>query len=83
MMDDPRLKAAIDTHQAGNLEEAARLYSEVLRTDPKNFGALYLLGFLHLQVRDFERASDSWTRPLPSIRWRWMRSTIAAVSCWS
>jgi len=56
MMDDPRLKAAIDSHQAGNLGEAARLYSEVLRTDPKNFGALYLLGFLHIQGRDFERA---------------------------
>ena len=56
MMDDQRLKAAIDSHQAGNHEEAARLYSEVLRTDPKNFGALYLLGFLKVQCRDFEQA---------------------------
>ena len=53
MIDDARLKTALDSHQGGNLAEAMRLYSEVLRSDPKNFDALYLLGFAHLQRRDF------------------------------
>jgi thioredoxin-like negative regulator of GroEL len=55
-MNDPRLQAALQSHQAGNLVEAARLYSDILRSDPKNFDALYLLGFVHLQHRDFAQA---------------------------
>ena len=56
MMNDSRLKAAVTSHQAGDLAEAARLYADVLRADPQNFDALYLLGFIHLQRRDFGQA---------------------------
>jgi predicted O-linked N-acetylglucosamine transferase (SPINDLY family) len=55
-MSDPRLQAALQSHQVGNLAEASRLYEEVLRSDPENGAALYLLGYVHLQGGDFARA---------------------------
>ena len=55
-MNDPRLQAALGLHQSGNLPEAARIYGEVLRSEPENFDALYLLGHVHSQNRDFVQA---------------------------
>ena len=49
-MNDALLAQALRSHQAGNLGEAARLYSAVLQTNPRNFQALYLLGFIHSQI---------------------------------
>jgi predicted O-linked N-acetylglucosamine transferase (SPINDLY family) len=55
-MSDHILQNAWRLHQAGNLNEAARLYQEVLRANPKNFNALQLLGFVHFQRGEFENA---------------------------
>ena len=55
-MSDPRLQDAFGLHQSGNLDDAARLYGEVLGADRKNFDALYLLGYLHLQRGENETA---------------------------
>jgi len=52
-MNDAILKSAWHAHHAGNLNEAARLYGEVLRTNPNNFDALYSLGFVYLQSGRF------------------------------
>jgi len=52
-MIDPRLQAALKLHQSGDLAKASQLYSDVLQAEPKNFDALYLLGFLHLQRGEF------------------------------
>ena len=52
-MNDQILQNAWRLHQAGNLNEAARLYQEVLRTNPKNFHALQLLGYIHFQRGEF------------------------------
>src|SRR5882672_7474878 len=55
-MNDGMLENAWRLHQAGNLLEAARLYHEVLRADPKHFHALQLLGFVHFQRGEFKDA---------------------------
>ena len=52
-MSDQILQNAWRLHQAGNLHEAARLYQEVLRTNPRNFNALQLLGYVHFQRGEF------------------------------
>ena len=56
-MNDALLADAVRSHQAGNLSEAARLYSAVLQMSPRNFQALYLLGFVHFQQGRFEDAA--------------------------
>ena len=56
-MNDALLANALRQHQAGNLAEAARLYATVLRASPRNFQALYLLGFVHSQQGLFEEAA--------------------------
>ena len=55
-MNDALLASALRQHQAGNLAEAARLYSAVLQGAPRNFQALYLLGFIQFQQGRFEDA---------------------------
>jgi predicted O-linked N-acetylglucosamine transferase (SPINDLY family) len=42
--------------QAGKLPEAGAIYTEILRIDPQNFDALYLLGFVNLQRGQFAEA---------------------------
>jgi protein O-GlcNAc transferase len=55
-MNEALLAQAVRSHQAGNLGEAARLYSAVLQTTPRNFQALYLLGFIHFQIGQYTDA---------------------------
>jgi protein O-GlcNAc transferase len=55
-MSDTLLRDAFQLHQAGRLADAARLYSQVLKTEPKRFDALYLLGLTHLQRGGFAEA---------------------------
>ncbi len=55
-MRDGLLRSAYSLHRAGNFAEAARLYSELLRTDPEHYDAMYLLGFAQLQAERFEEA---------------------------
>ena len=55
-MNDPLLQVAWRAHQSGDLAEAARLYGEILRHDPRHFDALYGLGVLHYARGDFAEA---------------------------
>src|SRR5207302_3342730 len=55
-MSEALLREALQLHQAGNLAEAARLYGEVVRANPRHFGALCLLAFAHIQSRRLEEA---------------------------
>ena len=50
------LQKAWRAQEAGNLAEAARLYGEVLRADPRQFDALLSLGFVYFQTARFEEA---------------------------
>jgi predicted O-linked N-acetylglucosamine transferase (SPINDLY family) len=53
---DSPLKIAYGLHRAGDHAQAAHLYDEILRSEPKNGEALYLYGFLHFQRGDYGEA---------------------------
>ncbi len=55
-MNDAVLRSAFQHHQAGNAAEAARLYGEVLRSDPAQPDALCMLGLLRAQQGDAAEA---------------------------
>jgi predicted O-linked N-acetylglucosamine transferase (SPINDLY family) len=55
-MNDSVLRNAMRAHQAGNFNEATRLYGEVLRADPLNFQALYAMGAIYYEATRFEDA---------------------------
>lgn len=52
------LGRAISCHQADNLDEAERLYREILRGHPDHADATHLLGVVLFQRGDYERAED-------------------------
>jgi Flp pilus assembly protein TadD len=45
----PPLAVAVQQHQAGNLEQAERLYRQILQADPQHVDALHLLGIIACQ----------------------------------
>ena len=55
-MSDTLLYEAQTAQQTGRLGEAARLYHELLRTNPRHFEALYALGQLYFQSGQHEQA---------------------------
>ena len=56
------LQQALQLHQQGQLVKAAQLYERVLASEPRNAQALYLLGTVALQNRQFDRATELLTR---------------------
>ena len=64
-MNELLLRNAYSLHQAGDLNEAARLYGEILRNDPQQLDALSMLGLLHGQRGEFadaQRIADAATQ---------------------
>src|SRR4051812_9458925 len=59
---DPALQQAIRFHQAGQLEQAAGIYRDILGCAPTHLEALQLLGVLELQRGRFEHAIESLRR---------------------
>ena len=55
---------AVRAHEAGDLQQAGRLYMEVLRHDPHHANALYMFGRAHLQTGQFERAAMLFDKAL-------------------
>ena len=55
-MIDPLMRNAASLHQAGRLPEAAQLYQQVLRGNPRDADAIYALGIIHLQSGRLEEA---------------------------
>ena len=49
------LQTALKHHQAGRLEDARKLYEQILRAQPKNHDALHLLGLVVAATGDTER----------------------------
>ena len=43
------LREADELHQAGRLAEAARIYEAILKDQPRQFDALFLLGWVRLR----------------------------------
>ena len=55
-MSDALLQNAWRLHQAGKFLEAANLYADILRGNPRNFDALYQLAMIYLASRKFADA---------------------------
>ena len=53
-MNNDSIQGARRANQIGNRPEAARLCREILRLNPRDFDALYLLGYLHSQAGQLE-----------------------------
>jgi len=56
-MTEVLLRNAYRAHERGNRNEAARLCREILRQDPRNFNALYLLSFVLSQSGQLNEAA--------------------------
>jgi len=52
-MNEALLQSAARFHESGNLMEAARLYSDIIRANPRHFDALHRLGLIHFQMGRF------------------------------
>jgi protein O-GlcNAc transferase len=55
---DAGLQNALRLRQAGRFAEAAEIYSEILRGDPKHFEALHALGIVRYQCGQLEHAEQ-------------------------
>jgi predicted O-linked N-acetylglucosamine transferase (SPINDLY family) len=55
-MSDPRLQNAMQLRRAGRLADAARIYDDILATEPRNFEALHSLGIIRYQSGQIEDA---------------------------
>ena len=73
-MNDALLRAAHQAHQAGRMEEAARLYSDILKSNPGNLEALYSLAQLRFRTGhlvDAERLAGEAARREPRFAEAW------------
>lgn len=61
---NPMLANYLARHEAGDLEGAERGYLDVLRSDPGDATALYLLGTLNAQQKNYSAAIDLLQRSL-------------------
>jgi predicted O-linked N-acetylglucosamine transferase (SPINDLY family) len=55
------LTIGIDLHQKGKLDEAEIIYQSILKTEPRHFDALHLLGVLATQRNQYGKAIDQIT----------------------
>jgi len=55
-MAHPLMRSAASLHQAGRFDEAAQLYQQILRGNPRDLDAIYALGIIHLQSGRLEEA---------------------------
>jgi tetratricopeptide (TPR) repeat protein len=54
----PKFRRARRVHERGELDEAERLYTDILRRNPRHFDALHLLGMLNYQRGRLDAARD-------------------------
>lgn len=55
-MNDEQFLKAVDLHKSGKLDQAKKLYEQVLRGDQKNFQIHLLLGILNIQDKNYKQA---------------------------
>jgi protein O-GlcNAc transferase len=63
-MSNGAIQKAFGVHRAGKLDEAAKLYGEILRDEPSQVDALYLLGSVHFQRGQLTEALACFDRAL-------------------
>ena len=54
-MNDEQFLKAVDLHKSGKLDQAKKLYEQVLRSDQKNFQIHLLLGILNIQDKNYKQ----------------------------
>lgn len=61
-MQDPRsqFQHALSLHQRGQIGEAEQIYKTILRTQPKYFDAIFALGIVYLQRKEFRAAEKQF-----------------------
>jgi tetratricopeptide (TPR) repeat protein len=59
-----KIESALTYHSAGNLQQAERLYQEILMAHPDNAAALHLLGVIHYQTGNYTLAVELITKSL-------------------
>lgn len=59
-----RISHAITLYRQGMLNEAEKIYHEILSVDPTHIDALHLAGLLHAQRGDYLRAIDFYNKTL-------------------
>ena len=52
MGSDARVDQAMELHQSGKLDEAAQLYEQVIKDNPKDLNGLHLLALVRMQMGD-------------------------------
>jgi protein O-GlcNAc transferase len=55
---DETLRAAVDLHRAGNIEQAASIYRQILEANPRHAPTLHLLGTANFQVGQYQLAIE-------------------------
>lgn len=55
---------ALHLHQSGRLDEAERLYGQVVAANPRHFDALNLLGLVAMQTKRDEKAAELFSRAI-------------------
>jgi tetratricopeptide (TPR) repeat protein len=58
------VETALAHHQAGRLAQAEQIYRQVLQADPRNAGAMHLLGLIAIQVGRYDAAVEQITRAI-------------------
>jgi Flp pilus assembly protein TadD len=53
---DQAISAGAELHRRGLLDDAERLYAGILKLAPRHFDAMHLLGVIHQQRGDSEKA---------------------------
>jgi len=60
----PQLQIALAHHQAGKLQDAERIYQQILQQEPHNIHILQLLGQLYYQTGQLEQAGSYYSQAL-------------------
>jgi len=88
------LDQAVAYHRAGQLDQAERLYQQILQADPQHADALHLLGVVSSQSGKYAAAIDYITRAIGvnprvaafhsnlGIAYRELKRLDDAVACW-
>jgi tetratricopeptide (TPR) repeat protein len=57
-----QLTKAIDAFNKKDFDESEKICAEILKKDPNHADTLNLVGSLHVETRDFEKARESYTK---------------------
>lgn len=58
------LQSAIDQHSSGNIDDARKLYEEVLRQSPDNYDAINLIAVIEYQKGNYQNAIERYRRAI-------------------